>query len=141
MVFANTYLIDLVVSIVAIMCLHEFYKAFRCKAKPIEWVGYILMYDRLHLVCREIHTRIDTFCWVAGKNHQQDGEKCHKAFHNHFSKSNSNIGNFRSYLNQTYALEQNEKDLNKHETYMNRSEIIKNKTESISAIKHRNLQA
>ena len=41
MVFGNTYLIDLVVSIVAIMCLHEFYKAFRCKAKPIEWVGYI----------------------------------------------------------------------------------------------------
>ena len=41
MVFGDTYLIDLVISIVAIMCLHEFYKAFRCNSKPIEWVGYI----------------------------------------------------------------------------------------------------
>lgn len=41
MVFANKYIIDCMVSIIAIMSLHEFYKAFRKKAKPIEWVGYI----------------------------------------------------------------------------------------------------
>ena len=29
-------------------------------------VGYILMYDRLHLICREIKTRIDTVCRIAG---------------------------------------------------------------------------
>lgn len=41
MVFGNTYVIDIAISIVAILCLHEFYKAFQGKAKPIEWVGYI----------------------------------------------------------------------------------------------------
>ncbi len=42
MVFGNKYVIDVCISIIAIMCLHEFYKAFRKKAKPIEWVGYIM---------------------------------------------------------------------------------------------------
>lgn len=41
MIFGNKYVIDIAVSIVAIMCLHEFYKAFRGKAKPVEWIGYI----------------------------------------------------------------------------------------------------
>ena len=41
MIVGNKFLIDIVISIVAVMCLHEFYKAFRCKANPIEWVGYI----------------------------------------------------------------------------------------------------
>lgn len=41
MVLGNKYVIDIAISIVAIMCLHEFYKAFQGKAKPIEWVGYI----------------------------------------------------------------------------------------------------
>lgn len=41
MIFGDKYLIDIAISIIAIMCLHEFYKAFREKAKPIEWVGYI----------------------------------------------------------------------------------------------------
>lgn len=41
MVHTNQQIFDVVVSIVAIMCLHEFYKAFRNKAKPIEWIGYI----------------------------------------------------------------------------------------------------
>ena len=38
MVFANTYIIDVLVSIIAIMSLHEFYKALRRKAKPVEWM-------------------------------------------------------------------------------------------------------
>ncbi len=41
MIFANKYIIDCMVSVIAIMSLHEFYKAFRKKAKPVEWVGYI----------------------------------------------------------------------------------------------------
>ena len=41
MVFGNKYVVDILMSIIAIMSLHEFYKAFRQKAKPIEWVGYI----------------------------------------------------------------------------------------------------
>lgn len=41
MIFGNKYIIDVAISIIAIMCLHEFYKAFRGKAKPISWVGYI----------------------------------------------------------------------------------------------------
>lgn len=41
MVFGNKYLIDIAISIIAIMCLHEFYKAFGEKARPVEWVGYI----------------------------------------------------------------------------------------------------
>lgn len=41
LIFANKYIIDILISIVAIMCLHEFYKAFKGKAKPISWVGYI----------------------------------------------------------------------------------------------------
>lgn len=41
MIWGNKYLIDIFISIIAIMCLHEFYKALRSKAKPIEWVGYV----------------------------------------------------------------------------------------------------
>ena len=41
MVFANKYMIDIAVSIIAMMCLNEFYKAFKGKANPISWVGYI----------------------------------------------------------------------------------------------------
>ena len=42
MIFGNKYIIDISVSIIAIMSLHEFYKAFRGKAKPIGWIGYII---------------------------------------------------------------------------------------------------
>lgn len=42
MIFGNKYIIDIAISVIAIMCLHEFYKAFRGKAKPISWVGYIV---------------------------------------------------------------------------------------------------
>lgn len=41
LIFGNKYVIDIFVSIIAIMSLHEFYKAFRGKANPIGWVGYI----------------------------------------------------------------------------------------------------
>ena len=41
MILGNKYVIDIAISIIAMMSLHEFYKAFQEKAKPIEWVGYI----------------------------------------------------------------------------------------------------
>lgn len=41
LIFANKYIVDIFISIVAIMSLHEFYKAFKEKAKPIQWTGYI----------------------------------------------------------------------------------------------------
>lgn len=40
-IFGNKYLVDIFISIVAIMSLHEFYKAFKGKANPIQWTGYI----------------------------------------------------------------------------------------------------
>ena len=37
-VFGNKYLVDVFISIIAIMSLHEFYKAFKNKADPIQWI-------------------------------------------------------------------------------------------------------
>lgn len=42
LVFGNKYLIDIFISIVAIMSIHEFYKAFKGIAKPIKWTGYLI---------------------------------------------------------------------------------------------------
>ncbi len=39
LIFGNKYLVDVFISIVAIMSIHEFYKAFKDKAKPITWTG------------------------------------------------------------------------------------------------------
>lgn len=41
LIFGNKYVVDVFISIVAIMGLHEFYKAFKGKASPIQWPGYI----------------------------------------------------------------------------------------------------
>lgn len=41
LIFGNKYLVDIFISIVAIMSLHEFYKAFKGKAEPIQWNGYV----------------------------------------------------------------------------------------------------
>lgn len=41
LIFGNKYLVDVFISIIAIMSLHEFYKAFKGKANPIQWIGYI----------------------------------------------------------------------------------------------------
>ncbi len=54
MVFGNKYVIDIAISIIAIMCLHEFYKAFRGKAKPISWV-------RIYSSSGNCHYTHDTF--------------------------------------------------------------------------------
>ena len=41
LIWGNSYILDIFISIVAIMSLHEFYKAFKGKANPIRWVGYV----------------------------------------------------------------------------------------------------
>ncbi len=41
LIFGNKYLVDILVSIIAILSLHEFYNAFNGKAKPVKIVGYI----------------------------------------------------------------------------------------------------
>ena len=40
LIFGNQIVIDVAFSIVAIICLHEFYHAFKEKNKPVEWIGY-----------------------------------------------------------------------------------------------------
>ena len=55
LIFGNKYLVDVFISIVAIMSIHEFYKAFKDKAKPITWTGYFIsaLICFIHLVPSE----------------------------------------------------------------------------------------
>ncbi len=41
LVFGNKYIVDITFAIVAAMSLHEYYKAFKQKANPVIWMGYI----------------------------------------------------------------------------------------------------
>ncbi len=53
-IFGNKYVVDVAVSIVAILSIHEFYKAFKTsgKAQPICWIGYVAaaMIALIHIV-------------------------------------------------------------------------------------------
>lgn len=40
-IFANNYIIDIVVAIIAIISLHEYFNAISKKANPVRWIGYI----------------------------------------------------------------------------------------------------
>ena len=55
LIFGNKYLVDVFISVVAIMSLHEFYKAFKGKAEPIQWPGYItaILICFIHLIPNE----------------------------------------------------------------------------------------
>ena len=57
LIFGNQYVVDVAVAMLAIMCLYEFYKAFRTgeKAKPITWVGYVLasMISLIHVIPKQ----------------------------------------------------------------------------------------
>ncbi len=50
--FGNKYVIDIAISIIAFMSIYEFYKSFKGKHKPVEWVGYIsaLLIAFTHLI-------------------------------------------------------------------------------------------
>lgn len=54
LIWGNQYVVDVAISIVAIMSLHEFYKAFQTsgKAHPVSWIGYIaaIMISFIHIV-------------------------------------------------------------------------------------------
>lgn len=41
LIFGNVYLVDIAVSIAAIICMHEIFKSFESIAKPIKWIGYV----------------------------------------------------------------------------------------------------
>lgn len=51
----NIYLIDILFALIAWMSLHEYYKSFKGKLKPIKWIGYIacLLISIIHIVPRE----------------------------------------------------------------------------------------
>ncbi len=59
-IFGNTYFVDILVSIIAIISLHEFYKAFKTKAKTVEAVGYLfaLMLAIIHIIPIEIILKV-----------------------------------------------------------------------------------
>lgn len=42
LVFANNYIVDIVISIVALIAMHEFYNAVAKESKPIRWIGYLV---------------------------------------------------------------------------------------------------
>jgi len=54
LIFGNKYVVDIVISLIAIMSLHEFYKAFKVseKANPISIIGYVIaaMMSLIHVV-------------------------------------------------------------------------------------------
>jgi phosphatidate cytidylyltransferase len=41
LVLGNTYVVDVTFAIVAAMSLHEYFNAFKEKAKPVIWIGYV----------------------------------------------------------------------------------------------------
>lgn len=55
LVFGPPIVIDIVFAIIAIMSLHEYYKGFRQKAKPVEWLGYLscILIAFIHIIPRQ----------------------------------------------------------------------------------------
>lgn len=41
LIFANKYIIDALFAIVTIISIHEYFNAFKGKANPVRWVGYV----------------------------------------------------------------------------------------------------
>jgi len=41
LIFGNKYIVDVVISIIALIAIHEFYNAVSKDAKPVKWVGYL----------------------------------------------------------------------------------------------------
>ena len=52
LLFGNKYVIDVALSIVAVISLHEYFNAFKEKHKPIKWIGYLsaILICFIHLV-------------------------------------------------------------------------------------------
>ncbi len=41
LVFGNKYIVDIAFAVIAIMSLHEYFKAMKNKSKPVTWLGYV----------------------------------------------------------------------------------------------------
>ncbi len=41
LIFGNKHIVDIGFAIIAAMSLHEFFNAFKAKAKPVIWIGYV----------------------------------------------------------------------------------------------------
>ena len=54
-IFANKYIIDVIFSIIAIIALHEYLKAFKNEAKPVKWIAYLvcILIAFLHVIPTE----------------------------------------------------------------------------------------
>ena len=55
LIFSNKYIIDCVFTIIAILSIHEYLKAFRGKAKPVKWIAYLacLTISFIHVIPEE----------------------------------------------------------------------------------------
>lgn len=54
-IFGNIYLMDILFTIIAAMSLHEYFDAFKEKAKPVYWLGYLACFliSLIHIVPRQ----------------------------------------------------------------------------------------
>jgi len=41
LILGNRYIVDIMFSLIAMLCIHEYYKSFEGRAKPMQWLGYI----------------------------------------------------------------------------------------------------
>lgn len=55
LILGNRYVVDSMFAIVAIFCIHEFYKSFRETSKPVEWIGYVFAVSIafIHIIPKE----------------------------------------------------------------------------------------
>lgn len=55
LVFWNKYIIDIAFSIVTIICLYEYFNAFKGKAKPVKWLAYLVatLISIIHIIPQE----------------------------------------------------------------------------------------
>ena len=60
LIYANNYIIDVIISLIALISIHEFYNAISKDGKPVRWIGYvscisiafihIIPLEQLHLI-------------------------------------------------------------------------------------------
>ena len=58
LVFGNTYIVDLAFCLVALMSMYEYFNAFKNKAHPIKWIGYLSCFviALIHIIPKEFGT-------------------------------------------------------------------------------------
>ena len=56
LVFCNNYIVDIAISVVAIIAIHEFYNAIAKESKPIRWLGYLacISIAFLHIILKTV---------------------------------------------------------------------------------------